>query len=46
MVTKIFVFVKLSFLHIEFWKQKIFRVIDVKFGMFMKTYMVGMNYYN
>ena len=43
MVAKILVFLKLSFLHIEFWKEKIVRVIGGKFGIFMKTYMVGMN---
>ena len=43
MVTRIFVSIKLYFLHIEFWKEKIFRVIDGKFSMFTKTYMVGMN---
>ena len=42
-VIRIFVWVKLYFLPIEFWKKEIFRVTNYKLGIFMKTYMVAMN---
>ena len=42
-VIRIFVCVKLDFLHIEFWKEEIFRVTNYKLGIFMKTYMVAIN---
>ena len=45
-VIRIFVWVKLYFFPIEFWKDEIFRVTNYKLGIFMKTYMVPMNSLN
>ena len=42
-VIRIFLWVKLYFLPIEFWKKEIFRVTNYKLGIFIKTYMVAMN---
>ena len=42
-VIRIFVWVKLYFLPIEFWKEEISRVTNYKLGIFMKTYMVAIN---
>ena len=42
-VIRIFVWVELYFLPIEFWKEDSFRVTNYKLGIFMKTYMVAIN---
>ena len=42
-VIRIFVWVKLYILPIEFWKDEIFRFTNYKISIFMKTYMVVIN---
>ena len=42
-VIRIFVWVKLYFLPIEFWKDDNFRVTNYKIGIFMKTYIIAIN---